>query len=109
MPPNYVERDKLTLEKLRETTRREKEQADKLAIENAVSRREMVSVVEVAEFINRVFTAFKGRILAANLELEDKDQILRELGNLLELANPDGKADTEPAAQVKSERVGDAV
>jgi phage terminase Nu1 subunit (DNA packaging protein) len=92
-----------------ERTRLTREQADKLAMENAVSRRELVSVVEMAAFINRVFTAMKGRIMAANFEPEDKDQILRELGNLLELANPDGKADTEPAAQIKSERVGDAV
>src|SRR5262245_21288315 len=58
-----------------------KEQADKLALENAEKRRDLISVSELSPVINRAIAAIKARISSAsNLDREDKDKLLHELG-----------------------------
>lgn len=63
-----------------ERLRLTREQADKLALENAEARRELVSVAEVSESLGKFFSAAKQRIYSnPKLEDEEKDRIAREL------------------------------
>jgi len=60
-----------------ERTREAKERADKLALENAQSRAELVSVRDVAPVIGKALESIKATITAAsNLEAEDKEKII---------------------------------
>ncbi len=87
-------------EKLRLT----REQADKAAMENAETRGELANVKDLAVVTNRAIAAVKARIdSASNLEREDKDKILVELGKLWDGAfgvSSTDAPDLEPAAAV---------
>lgn len=66
-------------ERLREL----RERADKLALENAQTRRDLISLAELAPVINRAIVAIKAEIGAITyIEQDDKDKILARCGEL---------------------------
>lgn len=63
-----------------ERLRLTKEQADKIAIDNAASRSELVNATELKDVVERGLAAMVQAVLAAsNLENEDKDKIIGHL------------------------------
>ena len=96
----------LGAEKIRET----RERADKLSMENAARRGELVEVKAVAEVVNRAIGSMRGYVLGlTRLEEDERDEMLIKLGALYESAFniQDGdEADVEPAAPVDGEPVG---
>ena len=81
-----------------------REQADRVALENAKERRELISVREIAPIINRAIAAIKAEIDSISyIERDDKDKILIKCGGLWDQSfNPVGtdQTDVEPAAAV---------
>ncbi len=81
-----------------------KEQADKYALENAERRGLLVRVDVIAQAVNRAIAAAKAAIdSASNLEREDKDKIMQQLGRLWDDAfgvSSADKSDMEPTAPV---------
>jgi phage terminase Nu1 subunit (DNA packaging protein) len=69
-----------------ERLRKTREEADKLAIQNARSRGELVEVASVKKLGQRVMAAVRNRILNMPMTDEEKDGCLREL---LELGGMD--------------------
>lgn len=65
-------------ERLRLTT----EQADKLSLENAQKRRELVPVDTVLIAGQRFIAAAKPRILASSMSDQEKDLVLQDISNL---------------------------
>jgi len=96
----------LGAEKIRET----RERADKLSMENAARRGELVEVKAVAEVVNRAIGSMRGYVLGlTRLEEDERDEMLIKLGAIYESAFniQDGdEADVEPAAPVDGEPVG---
>lgn len=73
----------LSAERIRET----RERADKLALENAEKRRELVNVHELAPKLAKFLSATRQSILATtHIEDDDKDKLLRDLNGMLEIA-----------------------
>lgn len=69
----------LASERLRLT----REQADRIALDNAERRRELAPVSLIADRVNRAIAAIKAAIMAAaNLERNDKEKILALCGDL---------------------------
>jgi hypothetical protein len=89
-----------------ERIRLTREQADKLAIENAESRRILAPVSELADKTNRAISSIKAAIMAAaNLEREDKEKILRRCGELWDEAfgvSPTDSTNVEPTTALHS-------
>lgn len=81
--------------------RKARADADTAEDEREARRRNLVSVNELSPIINRAISAIKARIdSASNLEREDKDKIMLDLGKLWDGAfgvAPADKADVEPA------------
>ncbi len=85
-------------EKLREV----KERADKLALENAEKRGELVDVRALADAMNRPLAAMRQRIASAvELLPEEREELGRDIqklyASIFEVAGHDG-SDAEPAA-----------
>ena len=59
-----------------EKTRESKERADKLALENGVSRKELIPACDVIRVWSFIITAFRDRVLAAQLSTELRDELL---------------------------------
>jgi phage terminase Nu1 subunit (DNA packaging protein) len=74
-------------ERLRLTT----EQADKVALENAEKRRELVHIDEILAGASRFIAAAKSRILASSMTDEEKDQVLQDLAGLASKKVADGQ------------------
>jgi phage terminase Nu1 subunit (DNA packaging protein) len=68
-----------------ERLRLTKEQADKLALENQQSRKELINVNDLADNLTKFISAARQRVLS-NLKLDEdeKDKILSELGQCLD-------------------------
>jgi len=86
-----------------EKTRETKERADKLALENGVSRKELIPASDVIRVWSFIITAFRDRVLAAQLSTELRDELLGILESPMvndyftsKQAIP---ADLEPAAE----------
>lgn len=61
-----------------------KEQADKIAIENKQSRRELVPAKEFGEIVNRALESIRATAMSAsNLETQDRDKILLSIRDAL--------------------------
>jgi hypothetical protein len=90
--------------------RETRDRADKLSMENAARRGELVEVKAVAEVVNRAIGSMRGYVLGlTRLEEDERDEMLIKLGALYESAFniQDGdEADVEPAAPVDGEPVG---
>lgn len=69
-----------------EKTRLAKEQADKIALANAESRRELIRVEDAAEITQRFCYAIRQKFLATALSDEEKNAVLKEIERL-ELAD----------------------
>ncbi len=93
-----------------ERTREAKERADKLALENAEKRRELVPAREYIRVMSKCLESIKATIVsAANLETEDKDKILaacREgVAGLLGCGGGSA-SDPESTSTIQRQRVG---
>jgi phage terminase Nu1 subunit (DNA packaging protein) len=89
-----------------ERTREARERADKLALENAQRRGELVEPGKFVAVMSRTLESIKATIQAApNLEAEDKDKLLKAcqlaLTGTVKRVGGVG-ADTEPAAEADS-------
>jgi phage terminase Nu1 subunit (DNA packaging protein) len=74
---HYKARNEKASDIAAEKFRLTKEQADKVALENAKSRSELVKVRDVAPVISKSLESIKATITAAsNLEAEDKEKII---------------------------------
>jgi len=70
-------------EKLRLT----REQADKLSLENAIARGDLITVKEAAQRMGKFFTSARQRVLSnPKLDEKEKDHILDDLTGLLAVA-----------------------
>lgn len=69
-------------DKHHEELRRTKEEADKLALGNAKSRRELLDSDAVYRFFEGYFIVIRQRILASKLSREEQDALLLELHGL---------------------------
>jgi len=85
--PNEVKKKEApdTINPIYERARKDREMADKLALENQTTRQELIQTVDVAEFIsalqvlyNTSFEGFKGRLITAliNATLQKSEVIL---------------------------------
>jgi len=76
-----------------------REQADKVALENANARRELIPAAEFREVVTKGLGAMLTAInSASNLEREDKDKIIKELrrvGEVVVGVSRNSKASTE--------------
>lgn len=90
-----------------ERIRLTREQADKIALENAESRRELIRASELLPMLERGIGAIKAHILSAsNIEREDKDKILLQCktfwdgaSELLAVGGSDVESTAEPEGQ----------
>lgn len=78
-----------------ERTRLAKEQADKVALENAESRRELIKVEDALEITRRFCAAIRAKFLASSLPDDEKNAILREITRLAEADLAELPADEE--------------
>jgi phage terminase Nu1 subunit (DNA packaging protein) len=78
-----------------ERLRLTKEQADKLALENQQSRKELINVNDLADNLTKFISAARQRVLS-NLKLDEdeKDKILSELGQCLDSVAHAGGTDS---------------
>lgn len=89
-------------EKLRLT----KEQADKLAIENAESRGTLISVEVLIPRLEKVLASARQRILSnVKLDDEEKDKLILELRECLGAIGDESKSDDDSPSTVQAERV----
>jgi phage terminase Nu1 subunit (DNA packaging protein) len=83
-----------------ERLRLTREQADKVALENAVCRKDVVAIGEVMPFVDNVFGAIRTRLGSiANLDNEEKAYIINQLRIAVESLDGFIK-DTDPAADL---------
>lgn len=68
----------LDAERLRKT----KEEADKIELENEKTRGTLIEIESVYKHFEGVFVSFRARVLASNLEDQEKDEILKDLMKL---------------------------
>ena len=91
----------LGMERIRLT----REQADKVALENAKERGELVDARSLAERVNKAISAIKAHIQSSTLEREDKDKILLACRGLWEDALCSDGAGVESPAPLHGESV----
>jgi len=64
-----------------------REQADKVEIENRVSRKQLIDVTELAPILAKFITAARQRIISnMKLDRDEKDKIISHLGEALDIA-----------------------
>lgn len=66
----------------KERLRKTKEEADRLALENAKTRGELVEIAVVQKLGEKVFVALRAQILAFDLDEPEKDKLLQKLLSL---------------------------
>ncbi|MEW6306759.1 MAG: hypothetical protein AB1705_25105 [Verrucomicrobiota bacterium] len=66
----------------RERLREIKERADKLEMENAERRGELIDAEVIYKHFEGIYVAFRARVLASSLSNEEKDEILTDLAKL---------------------------
>ena len=81
----WEEKDENQTDLRREQLRRTKEEADKLALQNARARGELVEISAVKKLGEKVMVAMRNRILAMPLTDEEKDKCLLEILALEEI------------------------
>ena len=79
-------------------TRLANEQADKIAIENEVSRRELIPVKDAVEVAQRFCAAIRQRILSSAIPEAEKNIILKEIQRLADADLSETPTDDEEAA-----------
>jgi hypothetical protein len=78
-----------------ERLRKLKEEADKVALENDKTRGKLVDIEAVYRHFQGIYVALRARILASNLDDQEKDEILNDLRRLKarDVSEPGGDRD----------------